>query len=146
MVVATSTISAKQGKTIQIKAALNCKDHGIYAAQCKICSEFYVGQTKNPFATRWSSHRHCWNKMITSRESGSVSFKDERDREQNALFLHYWKNHRPVVNKLPKISEAYRVIFIESPKPVNLDIRESFWMNKLGASINIMKTCLPKYQ
>ena len=122
--VTTNTISTKQGKTIKIKAALNCRNHGIYAAKCKKCLNFYVGQTKNSFATRWSSHRHCWNKVITSRKSGSVSFKDERDKEQNALFLHYWKHHRPAAaDRLPKISEANDVIFVESPKQKDLDIR-----------------------
>ena len=143
MVMTTNTIPVKRGKVIQLKATLNCKDHGIYAARCRNCSEFYVGQTKNSFATRWSSHRHNWNKM---REKGNVVLQDEREREQNALFLHYVECHRPVEQGLPKISDAYRVIFLERPRPTNLDIRESFWVNKLDASINIMKTILPRYQ
>ena len=36
---------------------LNCKDCGIYAACCKNCDNYYVGQTMTSFSQRWTKHR-----------------------------------------------------------------------------------------
>ena len=36
---------------------LNCKDYGIYAACCKNCDNYYVGQTMTSFSQRWAKHR-----------------------------------------------------------------------------------------
>jgi len=41
---------------------LTYANHGIYVATCFICHEQYVGQTKNKFSTRWTSHRSNWNR------------------------------------------------------------------------------------
>ena len=133
-------------KYVKIKNAINCRDHGVYAARCKECSDFYVGQTKNAFSTRWNSHRHNWRQMVKSKESGNSSAHDENWKEQNALFLHYRNKHRDIMCETLELSDAYAVIFVESPKPAQLDLRENFWINKLKATINITKTCLPKYQ
>ena len=35
---------------------LNCKDYGIYAACCKNCDNYYVGQTMTSFSQRWTKH------------------------------------------------------------------------------------------
>ena len=71
--------------------------------------------------------------------------KDERWREQNALFLHYKKNHPNLITINLTLSDAYQVVFLEKPHPSNLDIRESFCISLLKANISIAKTCLPKY-
>ena len=76
----------------------------------------------------------------------NISTKDERWREQNALFLHYKKNHQVLITSTLTLPVAYQVIFLEKPHPSNLDLRESFWISLLKANINIAKTCLPKHR
>ena len=60
MVVTTSSFSNKAGRLFHLKQRLDCTNFGIYAARCRICAEFYVGQTKNRFSVRWSGHRTSW--------------------------------------------------------------------------------------
>ena len=62
MVTETGTITTKSGQIIKLKQNLNCKNFGIYAAQCLICEEIYVGQTINSFSKRWTGHRQIWKK------------------------------------------------------------------------------------
>ena len=51
-----------KNKTFPLNRKLTCANHGIYVTTCVICHEQYVGQTKNKFSTRWSSHRSNWNR------------------------------------------------------------------------------------
>ena len=148
MVLSTNTLNLPSGKIIRLRKALDCKDHGIYAARCRVCFNFYVGQTKNSFSTRWNSHRFNWRKIKSLVSQGGVdmSVKDDRWKEQNALFLHYQLNHRNIATQTLNLSEAYEVVFLEKPHPSKLDIRESWWISFLKANININKTCLPKYR
>jgi len=46
-----------KNKTFPLNQKLTCANHGFYVATCVICDEQYVGQTKNKFSMRWSSHR-----------------------------------------------------------------------------------------
>ena len=139
MVVDDNTIKTKDNKTIIIKQQINCKDFGIYAGQCQNCGEFYVGQTKNQFNKRWNSHRTSWAKAWELKKKGQEVCDDN---DEQALFVHFYKNHSP--RKNIKISEAYKVWFLEKPSYHRLDAAESFWITKLKASINIRKTFLPK--
>ena len=68
-------------------------------------------------------------------------FKDEQ-----ALFVHYVKNHAEVIKNNLELSDAYELIFIEEPKYRNLDICENYWIGKLKSKINIARTFLPKYK
>ena len=145
MVLATEKLVLPGGKTIPIKARVTCKDQGVYAAKCLQCSQFYVGQTKNAFSTRWSSHRFNWNKMNKSGEEPKIS-KEDSLKDQNALFIHYRRYHPDKLHTNLLLSEAYRVIFIEKTAASKLDIRENYWIGKLDAKINISKTYLPKYK
>ena len=146
MVLNTDRILLPNNKSVGIKSAINCKDHGIYAARCRECHEFYVGQTKNAFSARWNSHRHNWKQTITPVGSRNNLIQDDKWREQNALFLHYRQKHQQRLCATLKLSDAYEVVFVENPKASKLDLRESVWIRKLNATINIAKTCLPKYQ
>jgi len=47
MVETTSAVVNKNGRSFQLPYRLDCSNFGIYAAQCRICSEYYVGQIKN---------------------------------------------------------------------------------------------------
>ena len=60
MVVTTSSFSNKAGRLFHLKQRLDCTNFGIYVARCRICAEFYVGQTKNRFSVRWPGHRTSW--------------------------------------------------------------------------------------
>ena len=146
MVLTTKTVPLQDGKDIPIKSYINCKNNGIYAARCKKCFKFYVGQTKNPFSTRWNTHRHNWKQMIRQGNNVSIAPKTDQWKEQNALFLHYSREHRENCQETLLLSDAYEVVFIENTKPSMLDIREHHWMVRLNATINIAKTYLPKYK
>ena len=135
MVTPVNNITTNQGKQIFLKQNLTCSNFGIYAAQCKICKNIYVGQTKNAFSTRWSGHRTIWNNKII-----------EKHNDRAALLIHYHKEHKQVINSHPVISSCFDVIFLEEPKDFRkLDFLESDWINRLYAQINITKTVLPKF-
>ena len=51
---------------------LNCKDYGIYAACCKNCDNYYVGQTMTSFSQRWTKHRVLWNKFCYSENNDNI--------------------------------------------------------------------------
>ena len=59
--------------------------------------------------------------------------------DDSALFAHYVKAHNVGLNTLA-LSDAYRVTFLDNPMVAFLDVAETFWINKLKAKINIMKT------
>ena len=71
-------IKRKNKPRIIIKETLNCQDFGIYAAECKMCNEFYVGQTKTKFNIRWNTHRNGWKKAGQLRRIGQ-DISDEND-------------------------------------------------------------------
>ena len=54
-----------KNKTFPLNQKLTRANHGIYVVTCVICHEQYVGQTKNKFSTRWSSHCSNWNREQT---------------------------------------------------------------------------------
>ena len=145
MVLATDKIRLPNGKDFTIKSTITCKHQGIYAAKCIQCHQYYVGQTNNSFSTRWNAHRSSWKKMIAARKNITVA-NDDPWKDQNALFMHYQKNHPDKVHKNLMLYEAFQVIFIEKTKAALLDVRENYWISKLDASINISKTYLPKYK
>ena len=145
MVLATDKIRLPNGKLFTIKAAITCKHQGIYAARCIQCHQFYVGQTKNSFSTRWNTHRSSWKKMISASKNITVA-KDDPWKDQNALFMHYTKKHPKKVHKNLLLSEAFQVVFIEKTKASQLDVRENYWISKLDASINVSRTYMRKYK
>ena len=138
MVRSENKFQTTSGKWIVLKQVLNCKDSGIYAGQCRICHELYIGQTMTSFNTRWNQHRDAWKKG----KCGTVKKKEGLSDDQ-ALYSHFSKYH-PEALKGCKFSDAYSVIFIENPNKERLDIAESYWIQKTNAQINIMKTILPK--
>ena len=147
MVLQTNVLKLNNGTEIPLRNTITCKDHGIYAAQCNQCMDLYIGQTKNSFHTRWNTHRNNWNKMIKGDGCcGGYSKEKDKWKENYALFLHYSKSHKEWLTKHNLLADAYKVIFLEKPNPRNLDIRESVWIGKVQAKINIAKTCLPKYK
>ena len=145
MVLDTDSIKLPNGKLIQIRTAITCKDKEIYAARCIECHQYYVGQTNNSFATRWNSHRSNWRKMIAADEITKVA-RDVLWKDQNALFMHYKKRHSCKLQNELLLSDAYQVIFVEKTKANNLNIRENHWISKLDANINISRTYLPKHK
>ena len=52
MVTTTDKIKTKDGRIFKLKQELDCKDFGIYVAQCTTCQETYVGQTVTSFSKR----------------------------------------------------------------------------------------------
>ena len=60
MVASTTSVATLSGMR-NLKQKLTCKNYGVYAATCTICSAQYVGQTIKRFSTRWSGHRSVWN-------------------------------------------------------------------------------------
>ena len=140
MVIDDSFIIEKNGKKTKLRSHLTCANYGIYAAQCRVCKHFYVGQTKNKFSTRWNTHRNKWKNLCNGKEE----MKEGKD--EAALYRHYKQHHPEVPLKNSDIADKYGVIFIEQPNLGMLDIRESYWVSRLMASINVAATILPKYR
>lgn len=132
MVKTTSTVHNNKGKIFNLKQHLNCSNYGVYAAQCRCCSKYYVGQTKNKFSIRWSGHRSAWNSNIINLYN-----------DNNALYSHFYLMHTSFLQTHPKISQCLDVIFLEQPNANQLDFCESKWISRLNANINISKTILP---
>ena len=130
MVPSVSQIMGKN-KTFPLNQKLTCANHGIYVATCAICNEQHVGQTKNKFYTRWSSHRSNWN-----RPNCEI---DENNKDKVALLRHFSEFHDDV-NRPPT---PYSVTFVEEPNSL-LDFCEDKWHHKLKAQINIQKMILPR--
>ena len=154
MVLETNNIKLRNGNTIRLNQQLNCKDYGIYGGQCKICREVYVGQSRNKFSERWNSHRYNWNLMtnntktdkITEDTKNNKSIKNWEQKDKQALFIHYKKFHKNILENGLSLSDAYNVFFIEKPNYDKLDLQENYWIGKFNAKINIAKTFLPKYK
>ena len=147
MVIDTKEIKTNRGKFIKLNQTVNCSDFGIYAAKCRICKDFYVGQTGNSFSKRWNGHRKIWKETIL--ETKSHDYENEKIlKDDQALTNHYLKTHKDIIKtRKPKLAEAYEVIFVEAPKrKEDLDLAESCWLAKLEAKINIAKTVLPRYR
>ena len=142
MVIDQDKIITKSGKEMKLKNNLTCKNYGIYGAQCKICKEIYIGQTKNKFSIRWNSHRKKWKDLINTRHYDA---EKNKNMDEAALVHHYKKHHQNNIKNL-NIADAFVVFFVEEPKYHFLDIRESYWISKLSAKINIAKTILPKFR
>ena len=108
-----------------------------------MCKEMYIGQTCTTFAKRWNLHRQDWKKM-TNLESGKYEITDNND--DKALFFHYVQFHKTIIAKKPDLWEAYELTFAEQPSKARLDTAENCWIEKVDASINKAKTCLPKFK
>ena len=132
MIDENSYIKTNENRIVNIKPKLNCKNYGIYSAQCTICKEIYVGQTKNSFNLRWNAHRNNWKKF--QRNSKLVGKGDE-----SALFKHYFENHHGIIENMG-LDSAYKIMFLEQPEFKNLDYKESLWIKSLNAKINLNKT------
>ena len=136
MVPTIYTIKSNTGREFKLLQNLNCKNYGIYAAQCKLCKEHYVGQTINTFSKRWTAHHSIWNK-----------FEIAKNNDKAALLTHFSKFHQNFLNSKPNIANCFDVIFLEQPKnTITLDWLEDKWYNKLNATININKLLLPKFK
>ena len=57
-----NSVKSEKGRSVKLPKQLTCKDIGIYGIRCRTCTAptWYVGQTKNPFSTRFSGHRKIW--------------------------------------------------------------------------------------
>ena len=143
MVYDSNKFRNKYNSKFKTQHNLNCKDYGIYAGQCLLCFDLYVGQTKNSFASRWSSHRMMWKKLM---ENNAECISDE-GRDDQALYMHYRIHHRNHLQKSAfALWDAFRVIFIEKPPIYLLDSKEDYWISKVNAGINIKNTILPRFK
>ena len=120
-------------KTIQLTQKLTCKNFGIYVATCILCNAQYVGQTVNKFSVRWAAHRSTWN-----------NFNLEQEGDQVALLRHFATFHS--IKDEPNIYDCFTVTLVEQPRHDTLDACEDKWFHKIGATINIQNTILPKFK
>ena len=98
-------------ETIKLKKKLNCRNYGIYAAECRLCPNYYVGQTKNKFSKRWTTHRSTWNKLINNNEWRKNNNKNKEITDEKALFHHFRAYHIEKLGKDLKLLNAYELIF-----------------------------------
>lgn len=143
MVYDSNKFKNKYNSKFKTLGNLNCKDYGIYAGQCLLCFDLYVGQTKNSFASRWSSHRMMWKKLTEN----NMDCRFDEERDDQALYMHY-RNHHPNHRQKPEFAlwDAFTVIFIEKPPMNLLDSKEDYWIAKVNAGINIKSAILPRYK
>ena len=120
-----------KNRTIEIKPKLNCKRYGIYSAQCLICEEIYVGQTKNSFNVRWDAHKNSRKKFIRNFNSVCIG-------EETALFKHYLENHHTEIENI-RLDSGFKIIFLEQPEFKSLDYKESLCIKRLNAKVNLKK-------
>ena len=148
MVMECNQVKDKNGRMERIRQSLNCKDYGIYAANCKICEDVYVGQTCDRFSKRWSTHRSTWNGLVNGRLQFDGEDGLKNDGDKGALYAHYWIKHKDKLLKTKQfnIADAYTVKFLEKPSRNRLNVAENFWIGKLNAKINMAKTFLPLYK
>ena len=123
-----------KSKTFPLNQKLTCANHGIHVATCVICHIPYVGQTKNKFSMRWSSHRNNWNRP-------NCEFV-ESNKDKVALLRHFAESHGDVSKS--RIHEAYTFTFVEEPNSPSSDFCEDKWHHKLDAQINIQNMILPR--
>ena len=146
MILETNQLQFKNGDKIELKQKLTCKNFEIYAACCKICKEYYTGQTKNSFSQRWNEHRAMWRKMVKRKNQEEEQKQtNKRNNDAYALFMHCVKDHSEFLIRKPEIWDVYELIFLEKPALKDLDYRENYWITKTNSKINISKTYLPKY-
>ena len=122
---------------VKLPKQLTCKDIGIYGIRCRTCTAptWYVGQTKNPFSTRFSGHRKIWR---------SAEVDDAKIDDKAALVKHYAKKHPLEFESKLDFYKAWSVVFLDSPSnPAELDIYENRWFEKMGGSVNIQRMVLP---
>ena len=146
MVLETKTFLTKENKIIKLRQSIKCYNFGIYAAQCQVCREIYVGQTVTSFSKRWNNHRRIWiEEILEKTQNKSDEFKTKDD---HALTNHYLKFHQEMIkNGKKQLAEAYKVVFVETPqRKEDLDMAESCWVARLNAKINISPTILPRYR
>ena len=80
---------------------LNFKDYGIYAACCKNCDNYYVGQTMTSSLQRWTKHRILWNKFYYS-----------ENNDNSALLRHYDKHHTKIFTGKPDIAQYFLLLLL----------------------------------
>ena len=135
MVISTSFIATENNKKLFLTQHFTCDNYGIYAAQCKLCHQIYVGQTKNKFSIRSTNHRTFWK---------NNNIQNHTDKA--ALLLHFHNHHKTSLVLTQTFLNTTHVIFLQEPRYYhNRDISESKWIKKLKATININRTLLPKF-
>ena len=101
--------------TLKPSKFLNCKSECvIYAAICKLCSDFYIGKTVCPEHIRMNGHRD--------------KFHPEK-YDKSALSMHIYVDHPECKNQTPTECLAnYQIILVENTSAVNLRQREDFYI------------------
>ena len=120
MVISTSFITTENNKKLFLTQHFTCDNYGIYAVQCKLCHQIYIGQTKNKFSIRSTNHRTFWKNNNTQNHT-----------DKAALLLHFHNHHKNFISSHPDISECYHVIFCR-----NLDITITLILAKANGSKN----------
>ena len=105
---------------IKLDFRQNCKSEKvIYVAQCKNCSEFYIGQTQNELRVRCNGHRKNFNLQLYNK---------------SALSMHLYKDHlERFGNKLCD----YNFGVIKQSRPLNLDREEDFYICNTKAILTL---------
>jgi len=134
MVNKTETLTA-QIDQIKLSKSLNCKDFGIYVANCLHCTAQYVGQAVVSISARWTQYRNLRNKSLSI-----TNFSN--DNNASALIRHTVLHHKESTK--PKIYQCFNVLYVDKPQPDNLIFSEASWFRITNASINLQKMILPR--
>ena len=78
---------------------------------------------------------------------GDMKQKEQKEEsDENALFFHFVRQHKPIIQENLNMWDAYKLTFVERPKKAALEMAENCWIERLNAEINKAKTCLPKFK
>ena len=101
--------------------SVNC----IYMARCKICNDFYFGQTFSEVRTRFNGHRSTFKPHLY---------------KKSALSFHVNNDHP---GRLNENTELYNGCVLEVTNPRNLNRLESYYIWKTEADIKHLNRFIP---
>ena len=111
-------IKLSDGSILKVSNTANCKsDDIIYICICKICKDFYFGQTISLCSMRMNGHRDKFT---------SNKYK------KSALAFHLYEDH---IEHFEGNTQMFNVAIVETRKPGLLDRRESDYIWKTEADI-----------
>ena len=111
-------IKLSDGSILKVSNTANCKsDDIIYICICKICKDFYFGQTISLCSMRMNGHRDKFT---------SNKYK------KSALAFHLYEDH---IEHFEGNTQMFNVAIVETRKPGLLDRRESYYIWKTEADI-----------
>ena len=116
----TNQFSSDNG-SFQIRYDFDCNSKCVvYFIKCEVCSASYVGQTNKKFRLRWNNYRQ--------NQRWAAAGLDHKHSYFHAHWLSEGHNG---------FEADAKVTIIDRTEPSDPTKKERFWINKLGATLNV---------